>query len=191
MARRELSSTLKNLKFMQRVTHREEKIKKEEEVKPDGNFIFPGTVKRKCVVIMEGDPHPGAIVGRMSFQSFNPSIDKLNEAASNVQQPEASASYSGNQTVRNSERENGSSQDGAECLKVRLPGEGNIDLKRKQSEVESEQQYSNKSPKTIEAGNQSPPSKHKGSYKQAKRDKVDWSVLRPPKFPSKKSEHNQ
>lgn len=27
------------------------------------------------VVIMEGDPHPGAIKGRMSFQSFNPSID--------------------------------------------------------------------------------------------------------------------
>ena len=27
------------------------------------------------VVVMEGDPHPGAIVGRMSFQSFNPSID--------------------------------------------------------------------------------------------------------------------
>lgn len=27
------------------------------------------------LVIMEGDPHPGAVVGRMSFQSFNPSID--------------------------------------------------------------------------------------------------------------------
>lgn len=27
------------------------------------------------VVIVEGDPHPGATRGRMSFQSFNPSID--------------------------------------------------------------------------------------------------------------------
>lgn len=27
------------------------------------------------VVIMEGDPHPGAAMGRMSFQSFNPSVD--------------------------------------------------------------------------------------------------------------------
>jgi len=27
------------------------------------------------VVIMEGDPHPGALKGRMSFQSFNPSVD--------------------------------------------------------------------------------------------------------------------
>lgn len=27
------------------------------------------------VVMVEGDPHPGATRGRMSFQSFNPSID--------------------------------------------------------------------------------------------------------------------
>lgn len=85
-------------------------------------------------------------------------------------------------------RENGSSQDGAECSKVRLPGEGNMNPKRKQSEVESEKQYSNKSPKTVQAGIQSSPSNHKSSYKQPK---VDWSVLRPPKFPGKKSEHNQ
>ncbi|XP_044483899.1 uncharacterized protein LOC123209809 [Mangifera indica] len=187
MPRRELSSTLKNLKFMQRTVHRDEKINKEEEAKPDGNFIFPGEVERKCVVIMEGDPHPGAIVGRMSFQSFNPSIDKLNEATNNLFQTEASASCSGNQTVRNSERENGSSQDGAGCLKVRPPGEGNIDLKRKQSE----KQYSNKSLKIVEAGSKSSRSNHKGSHNQPRRDKVDWSVLRPPKFPSNKSELKQ
>ena len=27
------------------------------------------------MVLVEGDPHPGALKGRMSFQSFNPSID--------------------------------------------------------------------------------------------------------------------
>jgi hypothetical protein len=27
------------------------------------------------VVVMEGNPHPGAVKGRMSFQNFNPSID--------------------------------------------------------------------------------------------------------------------
>ena len=27
------------------------------------------------MVLVEGDPHPGAFKGRMSFQSFNPSID--------------------------------------------------------------------------------------------------------------------
>ncbi|EOY33994.1 Scarecrow-like transcription factor 11, putative isoform 2 [Theobroma cacao] len=71
MAKRELSSTLRGLKFMQRAAQREEKVKKEEEVNPEGS----NTITKKCVVIMEGDPHPGAIVGRMSFQSFNPSID--------------------------------------------------------------------------------------------------------------------
>ncbi|KAL0015144.1 hypothetical protein SO802_002213 [Lithocarpus litseifolius] len=83
MAKRKLSSTLRNLKFMQRAALREENTKKDEDVKPDGNFCSPSTFNRKCVVIMEGDPHSGAIKGRMSFQSFNPSIDKLNEAASN------------------------------------------------------------------------------------------------------------
>ncbi|KAK9168407.1 hypothetical protein Syun_000547 [Stephania yunnanensis] len=33
---------------------------------------------------MEGNPPPGALKGRMSFQSFNPSIDKLNEEATNL-----------------------------------------------------------------------------------------------------------
>lgn len=74
---------------MQRAAQREEMVKKEE-VKPDGNFTSPGSVTRKCVVIMEGDPHPGAIKGRMSFQSFNPSIDKLNEEASKPHQPDMS-----------------------------------------------------------------------------------------------------
>uniref|UniRef100_A0A453DXT7 Uncharacterized protein n=1 Tax=Aegilops tauschii subsp. strangulata TaxID=200361 RepID=A0A453DXT7_AEGTS len=32
-------------------------------------------VARKCVVVMEGNPLPGAVKGRMSFQNFNPSID--------------------------------------------------------------------------------------------------------------------
>ncbi|XVF68799.1 hypothetical protein PTKIN_Ptkin11bG0030300 [Pterospermum kingtungense] len=87
MAKRELSSTLRGLKFMQRAAQREEKVKKEEEFKP----VASSTITRKCVVIMEGDPHPGAVVGRMSFQSFNPSVDKLNEEASNVTQPNASS----------------------------------------------------------------------------------------------------
>lgn len=72
-------------------------------------------------------------------------------------------------------------------MKVRPPGEGNIDLKRK----ESEKQYSNKSLKIVEAGSKSSRSNHKGSHNQPRRDKVDWSVLRPPKFPSNKSELKQ
>lgn len=86
-------------------------------------------------------------------------------------------------------RENESSDDGAECLKDDEHNT-NGDLKRKQSEVESEQQNRNKSPKNDQAGQQSSPSSHKGSYKQPKREKLDWSVLRPPKFPNKKGEQN-
>jgi hypothetical protein len=85
-AKRELSSTLRNLKFMQRAAVAqkvEEKPKveaaaaEEEEVVtvPSGGVGSSVKVARKCVVIMEGNPHPGAAKGRMSFLNFNPSID--------------------------------------------------------------------------------------------------------------------
>ncbi|CAK7331500.1 unnamed protein product [Dovyalis caffra] len=182
MAKRELSSTLKNLKFMQRAVQREEKTKKhEEEVKPDGNFFSPGTIK-KCVVVMEGDPHPGAVLGRMSFQSFNPSVDKLNEAAAN-EASDAHASTSSRQSGKTSLRENETSLDGVECSNTaKLNSEANGDHKRKQPEVT---QYQNKSPKMVQDGHQSSSNSSKGSFKQPKRDKLDWSVLRP------KSQHNQ
>ncbi|XWS28814.1 hypothetical protein CRYUN_Cryun25bG0103700 [Craigia yunnanensis] len=167
MAKRELSSTLRGLKFMQRAAQREEKVKKEEEVKLEGS----STITRKCMVIMEGDPHPGAIVGRMSFQSFNPSIDKLNGEASNLCRPDAS----GGRTLSS---ENGSAFEAADCSKV---GRDNGDLKRKQSDIDSEPQYPNKSPKNGH-GVQSSQSTSKGSSKkQSKREKLDWNVLRPPK----------
>ncbi|KAH7511561.1 hypothetical protein ACOSP7_024889 [Xanthoceras sorbifolium] len=190
MARRELSNTLKNLKFMQKTARREEKTEKEEEVKPAGNFVAVGAVKRKCVVIMEGDPQPGAIIGRMSFQSFNPSIDKLNEQASNIHQPEASATCSNNQTGKNPLRENGILEDGEYSEADKLDPEANGDHKRKQSDVVSEPQYPKKSPKNVQAGQQSSPSNHKGSFKQPKHEKLDWNVLRPPKFPNKNGERN-
>ncbi|KDP42244.1 hypothetical protein JCGZ_02974 [Jatropha curcas] len=176
MAKREISSTLKNLKFMQRAAQREEKTKKQEEEKPDGNFFSPGVI-RKCVVLMEGDPHPGAAIGRMSFQSFNPSVDKLNEEAANL------ATNAGSQSGRTSFRENGSSLNEAECSH---PGkaQSDADNKRKQPEGASEPQKKNKSPKT-EEGQHSSPNSSKGSFKQPKHEKLDWSVLRP------KSQNNQ
>ncbi|XVF68798.1 hypothetical protein PTKIN_Ptkin11bG0030300 [Pterospermum kingtungense] len=118
---------------------------------------------------MEGDPHPGAVVGRMSFQSFNPSVDKLNEEASNVTQPNASSG-------RTLSSESGSSE-AADCSKVDTD---NGDLKRKQSDMDSEPQYPNKSPKNGH-GVESSPSTSKSSKKQSKREKLDWNVLRPPK----------
>ncbi|KAJ0540397.1 putative M-phase phosphoprotein [Helianthus annuus] len=56
------------------------------------------------MVVMEGDPSPGTIRGRMSFQSFNPSIDKLNEEASNPRQSEGDSMCSGNQGGKPSNR---------------------------------------------------------------------------------------
>ncbi|XVE79565.1 hypothetical protein DITRI_Ditri14bG0068800 [Diplodiscus trichospermus] len=164
MAKRELSSTLRGLKFMQRAAQREENVKKEDEVKPEAS-----NVTRKCVVIMEGDPHPGAMVGRMSFQSFNPSIDKLNEA-SYVCWSDAS----GGKTLSS---ENGSASEAADCSKV---GTDDGDLKRKQSDIDSEPHYPNKSPKRGH-GVQSSSSTRKASKKQSKREKLDWNILRPPK----------
>ncbi|KAJ9172368.1 hypothetical protein P3X46_015614 [Hevea brasiliensis] len=116
MAKREISSTLKNVK-------REEKTKKREEEKPDGNFFSL----------------------------------KLNEEAANVCQPEVSdvhATGSSGQS-RTSFRENGSSQDEAGCSNA-FRGKSDIDLKRKQSEVVTQLQNRNKSPKT-EGGQQPSP----------------------------------
>lgn len=83
-------------------------------------------------------------------------------------------------------RENGLSLDGAErsnAANERCEASG--DLKRKQSEVVSETQNQNKSPKTVQGGQQSSPNSSKNSFKQPKREKLDWSVLRP------KSQSNQ
>ncbi|CAK9187276.1 unnamed protein product [Ilex paraguariensis] len=183
MAKRELSNTLRNLKFMQRAVQREDKSRKEEEVIPEENCPSSSTTKR-CVVIMEGDPHPGAIKGRMSFQSFNPSIDKLNEG-SNLGQTEASATCSGAHSDTISDR-NSSTQDGSETLKVDgFECDANDDLKRKQAEVVSEAQYPNKSQKNIQGNQGSSPNSNRSSHKQPKREKLDWSVLRPPKGQNK------
>uniref|UniRef100_A0A804N029 Uncharacterized protein n=1 Tax=Zea mays TaxID=4577 RepID=A0A804N029_MAIZE len=94
-AKREISSTLRNLKFMQRgaaAQKAEEKAEvevQEEEVvmAPSGGFASSAQVVRKCIVIMEGNPHPGAIKGRMSFQNFNPSIDRQEVTSKQNQLP--------------------------------------------------------------------------------------------------------
>lgn len=69
--------------------------------------------------------------------------------------------------------ENGSS----EAVDVGLD---NGDLKRKQSDMDSEPQHPNKSPKNGH-GVESSPSTSKSSKQQSKREKLDWKVLRPPK----------
>ncbi|CAA7032204.1 unnamed protein product [Microthlaspi erraticum] len=168
MAKREISSTLRNLKFMQRSAVKEEKKKDVEE--PNGNFPSLGTVAKKCVVITDWNPQPGAVLGRMSFQSFNPSIEKLNEEAINGRKTDASPSSSSSNGGRMSFSE----------PKAETSRETNGDLKRKQSEVVSEEQNRpNKSPKSIDKP--SPSYKKGDGFKKPKSKKVNWSVLMPPK----------
>nr|XP_016471366.1 PREDICTED: uncharacterized protein LOC107793513 [Nicotiana tabacum] len=195
MAKRELSSTLRNLKFMQRAALREEKPKKEEveevegaeeeveeeEVIPGGNF--PSSAPKRCVVIREGDPHPGATRGRMSFQCFNPSIDKLREEASKPHS-EGSAACSSEASEINSKRENGTSQCGLENSNVEDSCHSpNEDLKRKQDDTSSEAQYPNKSHKRVLGNPESSPSSSRSSQKP---HGLDWSVLKPPKSQKKR-----
>ncbi|XP_010483577.1 PREDICTED: uncharacterized protein LOC104762060 [Camelina sativa] len=175
MAKREISSTLKNLKFMQRSALKVEKKKVDEE--PNGDFPSLGTVAKKCVVITDWDPQPGALSGRMSFQSFNPSIEKLNEEAVNGGKTDASPTSSSSNGGKMSFSE-------PESSKVQPSRETNGDLKRKQSEVVSEERNRpNKSPRSSD--NPSPSNKRGNGFKKPKSKKVDWSVLKPPKPQSK------
>ncbi|KAJ3693698.1 hypothetical protein LUZ60_009178 [Juncus effusus] len=193
MAKRELSNTLRNLKFMQRasVSQKPDKTKEEtekkdqSEIEKDEKFTSPNlspfgaspVPTRKCVVIMEGNPHPGAIKGRMSFQSFNANIDKLNEEATNH---------------TSSVRVDGSTS-------TSPSNEPDPDLKRKNRVSENEKPVPNKLQKNVNGDINNQPSssnennnnnsggnsnnKRKEFKKPPKRDKLDWSVLRPPRKP--------
>ncbi|XP_009126697.1 uncharacterized protein LOC103851578 [Brassica rapa] len=168
MAKREISSTLRNLKFMQRSALKEEKKKKIDE-EPNGSFPSLGTVAKKCVVITDWDPQPGASLGRMSFQSFNPSIEKLNEEAINGGQTDASPTSSSS---------NGGRMSFSEPKKVETGRETNGgDLKRKQSE---EQNHPSKS---MRSSDKPSPSNRQGDdgFKKPK----SWSGLKPPKSQTK------
>ncbi|PIN25319.1 hypothetical protein CDL12_01948 [Handroanthus impetiginosus] len=186
MAKRELSSTLKNLKFMQRASLKEEKAKKEEQAIPAADFPPSSAVKR-CVVIYEGDPLPGATKGRMSFLNFNPSIDKLNGEASDLSENESAATSSGRQNEAVSIREIETSRHRVDNLELDASSsDANGDLKRKQVEFASEALYPNKSRKNDQGNQDSSASSGRSSKKLHKREKLDWSVLRPPKYQSKK-----
>ncbi|KAK7276678.1 hypothetical protein RIF29_17822 [Crotalaria pallida] len=181
MARREISSTLKNLKFMQRAALREDKSRKEDKVKRDAILPTTSNIARKCVVIMEGDPCPGAVKGRMSFQSFNPSIDKLNGEEAKRGLAAAETTVSKNQSGNVSFRENTSSVGQGYANMDKKSHEVNVNAKRKQVEVISEEQYPNKSPKNEEGSGQSSRKNSLGSFKKPNVDKLDWNVLRPSK----------
>ncbi|XP_062189381.1 uncharacterized protein LOC133892428 isoform X3 [Phragmites australis] len=137
------------------------------------------------IVIMEGNPHPGAVKGRMSFQNFNPSIDKLNGEARGDCQTESASPSNYHQDSANSSR-------GDEVLASRFR-DSNIDssesislneLKRKQPELEMETPPSHKLPKAtgrnVDGGSSSQSNGH-GSRNSNKREKFDFNLLRPKK----------
>ncbi|BAD61492.1 unknown protein [Oryza sativa Japonica Group] len=196
-AKRELSSTLRNLKFMQRAAVAqkvEEKPKveaaaaaAEEEVVtvPSGGVGSSVKVARKCVVIMEGNPHPGAAKGRMSFLNFNPSIDKLTQEATGGRQSQLASPSNNHQDGSNSSRTDEVSRtrfsdfniDSSESISLN-------ELKRKQPELEMETPPSHRQPKTTGKsidGDSSSQSNGRGSHKSNKREKLDWNLLRPRK----------
>ncbi|KAH0906821.1 hypothetical protein HID58_038648 [Brassica napus] len=157
MAKREISSTLRNLKFMQRSALKEEKKKKIDD--DNANFTpSPGSVSKKCVVITDWDPQPRALLGRLSFQSFNPSIEKLNEEALSGRKTDASPTGSSSNGGRMSFSE----------PKVETSQETNGDLKRKQSQegVSEEQNHPSKSPKSSDKP--SPSNKKGNGFKKPK-----------------------
>ncbi|KAL6847890.1 hypothetical protein ACP4OV_022018 [Aristida adscensionis] len=197
-AKRELSSTLRNLKFMQRAAAAQ-KVEEKAEVEvqepvpataASGGVGSSAQVARKCladapaaglllIVIMEGNPHPGALKGRMSFQNFNPSIDKLNEEAGGDHQTESASPSNYSQDSSNSRR-------GDEVPASRFT-DSNIDssesislneLKRKQPELEMETPSSHKLPKTTsrKADGGSSQSNGRGSHMPNK-----FGALRRPK----------
>ncbi|CAO2185600.1 unnamed protein product [Urochloa humidicola] len=187
-AKREISSTLRNLKFMQRgaaaqKVEEKAKVEVQEEVvaAPSGGFGSSAQVTRKCIVIMEGNPHPGAVKGRMSFQNFNPSIDKLNEEARGDRETESASPSNHHPDGANSSRGDevpasrfrGFDIDSSESISL-------SDLKRKQPELEMETPPSHNPQKTSVDGRSFSQSNGRGSNKSNKREKreLDFNHLR-------------
>ncbi|KAJ4911046.1 scarecrow-like transcription factor 11 (SCL11) [Raphanus sativus] len=175
MAKREISSTLRNLKFMQRSALKEEEKKKKTDEEPNGSLPSLGTVvaKKKCVVITDWDPQPGALLGRMSFQSFNPSIEKLNEEAissgGETDAPPTSSSSSSGGKMSYSEPN--------KVERSRETTNGGGDFKRKQPE--EQQHHPSKSMRSSDKP--SPSNRQTDGFKKPK----SWSGLKPPKTQTK------
>lgn len=80
-----VSGRLSGLKFMQRAKIREDELKKQEAEEAgaaaadESHWVTPAAATSRCKVIVEGDPKPGAIIGRMSFQNCNPTVEKIVE----------------------------------------------------------------------------------------------------------------
>ncbi|GAQ86206.1 hypothetical protein KFL_002760030 [Klebsormidium nitens] len=73
------------MRFMQRAKVKDD-VKKKDDEPPSDDSRWVAPVRdadggAECMVLVEGDPKPGALLGRMSFKSYNPVIEKLSEDA--------------------------------------------------------------------------------------------------------------
>ncbi|XP_078446971.1 scarecrow-like transcription factor 11 (SCL11) [Wolffia australiana] len=181
MAKRELSSTLKNLKFMQRSVPKEEKPPEDEtELKVEDGFKSVASVSGKCIVITEGNPHPSESKGRMSFQCFNPAVDRMYQTSSALP----------SQNGTSSTRENGIADPSGDMI---LGSPGKIEsrsLKRGQADVDlgdCPAQQLRKGQRREGSAQATSVNNQKASRKQQKKEKkIDWNVLRPPKPQTKR-----
>ncbi|KAK3261686.1 hypothetical protein CYMTET_29419 [Cymbomonas tetramitiformis] len=80
-AQKNFSSTLMGLKFMQRSKEkakRQEVEEKKEEKDAEAHWETKTQQSAvNCLVIMESAPKPAAALGRLSFNNFNPVIERL------------------------------------------------------------------------------------------------------------------
>ncbi|XP_073104425.1 uncharacterized protein [Elaeis guineensis] len=141
----------------------------------------------QCSYHGEGNRHSGALKGQVLFQSFNPSIDKLNEEAASIHQMQADSSSNNHQ---NGAIYNRCTSGWSLCNQIwdsTVTGQENfsdVDFKRKKLEIEMETSSSHKMLKSVIGdgdGQSSSQLNRKSSYKQQKHEKLDRNVLRPPK----------
>ncbi|CAM0878666.1 unnamed protein product [Alopecurus aequalis] len=197
-AKKGLSSTLRNLKFMQRAAvaqKLEEKADVEVEMEPaaaevvmtpaanGGGVGSSVQVTRKCVVVMEGNPHPGAVKGRMSFQNFNPAIDKLNDEASGRPSESASPSNSHQDSANTTRTDDVSAASRFRDFNIDTSESISLnELKRKEPELDMETPPSRRQLKPVghSGDGQSSSQRHGfGSRKKSnKREKLDYNLLR-------------
>ncbi|KAL6200541.1 hypothetical protein ACLB2K_030322 [Fragaria x ananassa] len=176
MATRQLSSSLMNLKFMQRAIQREVLVKKQgEHVKIDaggvGAFAFPSAVSiqpTRYLVLIEGDPKPAAVRGRMSFKGFNPLIEKLSDTSANPNGHHQRRQHYETPNLNNLSKTNYSSP----CKGLSFGNQNQASAnpngyrKRKQFEEVCETQYPNKWHKTNQGYRQTSLNKSRGSFKK-------------------------
>eukprot|EP00252_Welwitschia_mirabilis_P010191 TRINITY_DN2335_c0_g1_i3.p1 TRINITY_DN2335_c0_g1~~TRINITY_DN2335_c0_g1_i3.p1 ORF type:complete len:127 (+),score=33.13 TRINITY_DN2335_c0_g1_i3:452-832(+) len=121
---------------------------------------------------MESDPSPGAAIGRMSFQDFNPSIQKLNSEAedSSKQSTTKTPAVARNATDVSM---NIASHDKNAYLDEKNPSD--IDeIQRKRMKVENDTKAS-----TSTQDRQHPYAMQRRNTRQEQR-RFDWNLLQPP-----------